>query len=239
MRLPRPRRGYQRAVARPQMDPNMAPPRGTTDLPGRAEADLLAEAIQSASRPQSVLVNMYEAEGAVVVVAALPGVGADDIEVEVDRSALPSAPTSAASPQSRISSTSGITAHTSGVSSSRRGSRESPRPASATDNSPSGWSAADAAVPPSWCSPPDDVPATAPLSRCLPDGSRGADAPPLHHPFGVAGHLHRPLPRRHPPAPGGGGGGGGRRRRQATGLSGPLRCRAVPRTSSTADGLDG
>jgi HSP20 family molecular chaperone IbpA len=70
------------------MDPNMAPPRGTTDLPGRAEADLLAEAIQSASRPQSVLVNMYEAEGAVVVVAALPGVGADDIEVEVDRSAL-------------------------------------------------------------------------------------------------------------------------------------------------------
>jgi len=70
------------------MDPNIAPPRLTTDLPGRNEADLLAEAIQEAVHPQSMPVNMYEADGAIVIVAAMPGVGADDIEVEVDRAQI-------------------------------------------------------------------------------------------------------------------------------------------------------
>ncbi|MBW3645568.1 MAG: Hsp20/alpha crystallin family protein, partial [Actinobacteria bacterium] len=38
----------------------------------------------AAGRPQQVPVNMYEAEQAVVVVAPLPGVMADDITVTVD-----------------------------------------------------------------------------------------------------------------------------------------------------------
>ncbi|HEY2427379.1 MAG TPA: Hsp20/alpha crystallin family protein [Acidimicrobiales bacterium] len=67
------------------MDPNIAPPRLTTDLPGRDPSDLLAEAIQESAHPQSVPVNMYETDEAVVIVAALPGVGADDIEVEIER----------------------------------------------------------------------------------------------------------------------------------------------------------
>ena len=75
-------------MARAPVDPNIAPPRLTTDLPGRNEADLMAEAIQEAVHPQSVPVNMYEADEAIVIVAALPGVGADDIEVEVDRAVV-------------------------------------------------------------------------------------------------------------------------------------------------------
>ena len=42
------------------------------------------EAIRTAGKPQPVPVNMYEAEEALVLVAPLPGVMADDIEVVVE-----------------------------------------------------------------------------------------------------------------------------------------------------------
>ena len=80
--------GIRPPVARAAMDPNLGPARVTTDPRGRDEADVLAEAIQASAHPQSVPVNMYEADGAVVIVAALPAVGADDIEVEVERDRL-------------------------------------------------------------------------------------------------------------------------------------------------------
>jgi HSP20 family protein len=43
----------------------------------------LGDAVDAASRPQSVPVNVYETDEALVVVAPLPGVMADDIEVRV------------------------------------------------------------------------------------------------------------------------------------------------------------
>ena len=46
--------------------------------------DRIAEAMTIAGDPQAVPVNMYEAEGALVILAALPGVMADDVEVEVE-----------------------------------------------------------------------------------------------------------------------------------------------------------
>ena len=75
-------------MAHPEIDPNIGPARGTTDLAphaagGGARADRLAESIQAAARPQSMPVNMYESDGAIVIVAPLPGVMADDVEIEV------------------------------------------------------------------------------------------------------------------------------------------------------------
>jgi len=68
------------------MDPNIGPANAPpTSRHGDDEADLLAEAIQAAAVPQSVLVNMYEADEAVVIVGAMPGVMADDIEITVER----------------------------------------------------------------------------------------------------------------------------------------------------------
>src|SRR6476646_901172 len=43
----------------------------------------LGEAVEAASHPQHVPVNVYETEEALVVVAPLPGVMADDVEVRV------------------------------------------------------------------------------------------------------------------------------------------------------------
>jgi HSP20 family protein len=51
----------------------------------RDAGDLLAEAIQAAASPQAVPVNMYEADQALVIIGAMPGVMADDIEVTVER----------------------------------------------------------------------------------------------------------------------------------------------------------
>ena len=44
----------------------------------------VGDAIDRAARPQSVPVNMYEAEEALVIVAPLPGVMADDVEVTIE-----------------------------------------------------------------------------------------------------------------------------------------------------------
>jgi HSP20 family protein len=43
----------------------------------------LGDAVDAASHPQSVPVNVYETDEALVVVAPMPGVMADDIEVRV------------------------------------------------------------------------------------------------------------------------------------------------------------
>jgi HSP20 family protein len=43
----------------------------------------LSEAVETATHPQTVPVNVYETDEALVVVGALPGVMADDIEVSV------------------------------------------------------------------------------------------------------------------------------------------------------------
>ena len=82
-------------MSRPEMDPNIIPPRGSTDLPPSpgddrdgALADQIAESMQVAARPQSVPVHMYEADQAVVVVAPLPGVMADDVSIEVSRDSI-------------------------------------------------------------------------------------------------------------------------------------------------------
>ena len=62
----------------------MTPPEDAgRDLEARM-ADRLSEAVEIAANPQHVPVNMYEAEEALVIVAPLPGVMADDIEVAVE-----------------------------------------------------------------------------------------------------------------------------------------------------------
>src|SRR4051794_99302 len=45
--------------------------------------DKLGEAVETASRPQRVPVNVYETDEALVVVAPLPGVMAEDVEISV------------------------------------------------------------------------------------------------------------------------------------------------------------
>lgn len=55
--------------------------------PGDIERQV-AESIQVAAHPQDVAVNLFEANGAVVLVAALPGVMAEDIEVLVEATTL-------------------------------------------------------------------------------------------------------------------------------------------------------
>ena len=47
-------------------------------------ATRLGEAVETATHPQVVPVNVYETDEALVVVGALPGVMADDIEVAVE-----------------------------------------------------------------------------------------------------------------------------------------------------------
>ena len=66
-----------------------------TDIPADAEygrpddiAEQMAAAIQAAARPQNIPVNLFEADGAVVLVAALPGVMATDVEVIVEARGL-------------------------------------------------------------------------------------------------------------------------------------------------------
>ena len=48
---------------------------------GQRLTEKLGDAVEAASHPQSVPVNVYETDGALVVVAPLPGVMADDIEI--------------------------------------------------------------------------------------------------------------------------------------------------------------
>ncbi len=50
--------------------------------------DRLGEAMDTATHPQHVPVNVYETDEALVVVAPLPGVMADDIEIRVRRGLL-------------------------------------------------------------------------------------------------------------------------------------------------------
>jgi HSP20 family molecular chaperone IbpA len=67
------------------MDPNIGPANlPPTARTGDDERDLIAESIQVAAEPMNVPVNMYEAEGAIVIVAAMPAVMADDIEITVE-----------------------------------------------------------------------------------------------------------------------------------------------------------
>ena len=47
-------------------------------------ADSIQQAVAAANDPQSVPVNMYEADAAYVVVTPLPGVMPDDIQVSID-----------------------------------------------------------------------------------------------------------------------------------------------------------
>jgi HSP20 family protein len=51
-------------------------------------ATRLGEAVETATHPQTVPVNIYETDEALVVVAPLPGVMADDIEVAVEQGRL-------------------------------------------------------------------------------------------------------------------------------------------------------
>ena len=68
------------------IDPNIGPGGAAgTFRKGDDDADLLAESIQAASEPLNVPVNMYEADGAIVIVGAMPGVMADDVEITVER----------------------------------------------------------------------------------------------------------------------------------------------------------
>lgn len=72
-------------MANSDLDPNLFPPlSGETSGRGPTDADRLAEAIQVSSQPQSVPVNMYETDDAIVIVAPLPGVMASDIEITVE-----------------------------------------------------------------------------------------------------------------------------------------------------------
>jgi HSP20 family molecular chaperone IbpA len=48
------------------------------------DADRIGEAVAAGTQTQSVPVNVYEADEAIVVVAPLPGVMADDVEVDVE-----------------------------------------------------------------------------------------------------------------------------------------------------------
>jgi HSP20 family molecular chaperone IbpA len=66
------------------MDPNIGPT--TPDrVRGHGDEDMLADAIATAARPMPVPVNMYEADDAVVIVGAMPGVMADDVEITIER----------------------------------------------------------------------------------------------------------------------------------------------------------
>jgi HSP20 family molecular chaperone IbpA len=51
-------------------------------------SDSIQQAVTAASHPVQVPVNMYEADEAYVVIAPLPGVMADDINVEIDGNTL-------------------------------------------------------------------------------------------------------------------------------------------------------
>src|SRR2546423_13072706 len=51
---------------------------------GNELAARLAEAVDTATHPQTVPVNLYETDEALVAVAPLPGVMADDIEIAVE-----------------------------------------------------------------------------------------------------------------------------------------------------------
>jgi HSP20 family molecular chaperone IbpA len=67
------------------MDPNIGPAHlPATARAGDDERDLIAESIQAAVEPMDVPVNMYEADEAIVIVGAMPGVMADDIEITVE-----------------------------------------------------------------------------------------------------------------------------------------------------------
>lgn len=48
----------------------------------------LSEAVETATHPQTVPVNLYETDEALVAVAPLPGVMADDIEIVAERGRL-------------------------------------------------------------------------------------------------------------------------------------------------------
>ena len=48
----------------------------------------LGEAVETATHPQTAPVNLYETDEALVAVAALPGVMANDIEIVVERGRL-------------------------------------------------------------------------------------------------------------------------------------------------------
>lgn len=67
------------------IDPNIGPTPGAADLAVHTDRDALAAAIQSSLTPTEVLINMYEADGALVLVGAMPGVMADNIEITVER----------------------------------------------------------------------------------------------------------------------------------------------------------
>ncbi|MGH9268942.1 MAG: Hsp20/alpha crystallin family protein [Acidimicrobiales bacterium] len=54
-----------------------------TDRPSHQEVLDATQSTEAAMRPQRVPVNVYEASGALVVVAPLPAVTADDVTVEV------------------------------------------------------------------------------------------------------------------------------------------------------------
>jgi HSP20 family protein len=51
-------------------------------------ANQVEEAVEQSQKPQPVPINMFEADDALVVVAALPGVMADDVDVVVERGRL-------------------------------------------------------------------------------------------------------------------------------------------------------
>ena len=52
------------------------------------DADRIGEAVAAGTELQSVPVNVYEADEAIVIVAPLPGVMADDVEVDVEGRSL-------------------------------------------------------------------------------------------------------------------------------------------------------
>jgi HSP20 family protein len=51
-------------------------------------SDSIQQAVQNAHQPSTVPVNMYEADEAYVVVAAMPGVMPDDIDVRLEGNSL-------------------------------------------------------------------------------------------------------------------------------------------------------
>ena len=55
----------------------------TSDQPSHAEVVEATEATEDEMRPQNVPVNVYETSGALVIVAPLPAVTADDVSVEL------------------------------------------------------------------------------------------------------------------------------------------------------------
>ncbi len=60
----------------------------TSDTPSHREVVDATAAAQDEMRPQSVPVNVYETTGALVIVAPLPTVTADDVSVELRPGAL-------------------------------------------------------------------------------------------------------------------------------------------------------